>query len=123
MWLDPPDAKKYEKLAQFMSRKLPLSYMVPSIAYALKKTGQFNRKRLKFALHWGQQPTVFVRDMPDAYGEFVPGTNEIRLDKATVEEFEAGKGIRQARDGKVYLVGVTLLHELVHWCDDQDGVD
>ena len=23
----------------------------------------------------------------------------------------------------VYLVGVTLLHELAHWADDQDGVD
>lgn len=23
----------------------------------------------------------------------------------------------------LYLVGVTLLHELVHWCEDQDGVD
>jgi len=24
---------------------------------------------------------------------------------------------------KVYLVGVTILHELTHWADAQDGVD
>lgn len=40
-----------------------------------------------------------------------------------VDEFEAGKGKRVARAGDVYLVGVTLLHELVHWGDDQDGID
>lgn len=40
-----------------------------------------------------------------------------------VEEFEAGKGLRKTATGKlVYLVGVTILHELTHWADDQDGV-
>lgn len=125
MWLDPADAKSYEKLAEYMSRKLPLAYKVPSIAYALQKTGQFNRPRLRFALRWGQGPTVRVRDLVGAFGEFTPGigSNEIRIQRAMVQDFEAGHGIRHARVGNVYLVGVTLVHELVHWCDDQDGID
>ena len=125
MWLDPADAKSYEKLAEYMSRKLPLAYKVPSIAYALQKTGQFNRPRLRFALRWGQGPTVRVRDLVGAFGEFTPGSgsNEIRIQRAMVQDFEAGHGIRRARVGNVYLVGVTLVHELVHWCDDQDGID
>ena len=41
-----------------------------------------------------------------------------------VKEFEAGKGLRKTAHGHmVFLVGVTLLHELTHWADDQDGVD
>jgi hypothetical protein len=125
MWLDPADAKRYQNLAEYMSRKLPGAYQEPSIAYALKKTGQFTRQRLRFALRWGQQPTARVRDLVGAYGQFTPGigSNEIRIDRKAVEEFEAGKGLKKAKIGFVYLVGVTLLHELVHWCDDQDGVD
>ena len=38
-------------------------------------------------------------------------------------EFEAGRGRRVVRAGHAYLVGVTLLHEMTHWADDQDGVD
>ncbi|MBL4687302.1 MAG: hypothetical protein JKY37_22080 [Nannocystaceae bacterium] len=126
MWLYPPDARKYEDLAEYMSRKLPYAYLEKSIAYALEKMGQFDRKRLRNALKWGQQPTVKVRDLKgDRYGEFTPriGSNEIRISRKRVEEFEAGKGLRQARNGKVYVIGVTLLHELVHWCDDQDGIE
>ena len=76
-------------------------------------------------MKWGQQPTVVVRVLPNAHGEFTPniGSNEIRLNRATVIEFENGGGIRKARKGNVYLIGVTLIHELVHWCDDQDGID
>ena len=31
--------------------------------------------------------------------------------------------IRGEWNDRVYLVGVTILHELTHWGDDQDGVD
>lgn len=125
MWLDPADARRYENLAEYMSRRLPTAYTVPSIAYALRKTGQFDRQRLRIALRWGRGPTVRVRNLVNAYGEFTPGinSNEIRVDRTAVTEFEAGRGIRRARVGNVYLIGVTLIHELVHWCDDQDGID
>lgn len=125
MWLDPTDAKTYQNLAEYMSRKLPTAYKEPSIAYALQKVGQFNRIKLRQALRWGQQPTVVVRNLGGAHGEFTPniGSNEIRVNTATVQEFESGGGIRKARNGNVYLIGVTLLHELIHWCDDQDRID
>lgn len=55
MWLDPADAKTYQNLAEYMSRKLPTAYKEPSIAYALRKVGQFNRIKLRQALRWGQQ--------------------------------------------------------------------
>lgn len=70
-------------------------------------------------------PYIKIVNLTGALGEFTPGikSNEIRLHTQVALDFEAGKGIRKARVGNVYLVGVTLLHELIHWCDDQDGID
>lgn len=126
MWLDQADARRYENLAEYMSRRLPTVYTVPSIAYALRELGQFNRAKLRQALRWGQGPTVVVRDLgAGTNGAFTPniGSNEIRVNRPLVEAFEAGGGIERARAGNVYVIGTVLLHELVHWCDDQDGID
>ncbi len=125
MYLYPADAKKYEKLAHYMSHDFQESYKVPSIAYALKKVGGLRMSKLRLALRWGQMPYVKVTNLVGAFGEFTPDikSNEIRLDTKVAVDFEAGKGIRKAAAGNVYLAGVTMLHELIHWCDDQDGVD
>ena len=105
--------------------ELPKVINLPSVVYALKKTGQIRKKALETALSWGKGPMIRIVPLPNASGEFSPGikSNEIRIKTAVVNEFEAGKGYRLARAGKVYLVGVTLLHELAHWADDQDGKD
>lgn len=91
MWLDPADAKTYQNLAEYMSRKLPTAYKEPSIAYALRKIGQFNRIKLRQALRWGQQPTVVVRNLVGAYGEFTPniGSNEIRVNTQRFKNLKA----------------------------------
>jgi hypothetical protein len=125
MYLYPADAKKYEKLAHYMSKSFQECYKEPSIAYALKKVGGLSMPKLRLALRWGQMPYVRVTNLVGAYGEFTPDrkSNEIRIDRQVAVDFEAGRGIRRAAAGKVYLAGVTMLHELIHWCDDQDGVD
>ncbi len=67
-----------------------------------------------------------VADIPGVCGEFTPdvGSQELRVNRKMVEEFEAGRGKRPTPDGReVYVLGVTILHELIHWGDDQDGVD
>lgn len=54
-------------------------------------------------------------------GEFTPDvkSNEIRISKSLVEQFERSGGSRKF----TLLVGASILHELSHWGDDQDGVD
>jgi len=43
---------------------------------------------------------------------------------ASSENSEDGHGLRKTKWNKnVFLVGVTLLHELVHWADNLDGID
>jgi len=54
-------------------------------------------------------------------GEFTPNSksNEIRLSKSLIEGFEKSGGSKKT----TLLVGATILHELAHWGDDQDGKD
>lgn len=54
-------------------------------------------------------------------GEFTPNSksNELRISKSLVDEFEKSAGAAKI----TRLVGATILHELVHWGDDQDGKD
>lgn len=125
MKMSAADQASFPKLKQYVRDSLPKVADVPVIRAAFLEIGQLNHAKLKQALAWGNEPTIKVTKLTDAVGEFTPdiGSNEIRLDTDMVKEFEAGRGLRQARAGRVYLVGVTILHELIHWGDDQDGVD
>lgn len=125
MQMSAGDQKKYPKMKQYVKDALPQVVNVPIIVSAMDKIGQINKSRLKQVLTWGQGPMLKVTVLNGAYGEFTPdiNSNEIRLDENMVKEFEAGRGMVNARAGRVYLLGVTILHELVHWGDDQDGID
>lgn len=119
------DIKKYPKLAYYVKMNLPMVIHEQSIVSAMKKIGNINTAGLQNALTWGQGPQIKVTRLVNAVGEFSPGINssELRIDSNMVKDFEEGRGRRVARAGNVYLLGVTLLHELVHWGDDQNGID
>lgn len=125
MKMSQTNIKEYPKLAYYIRVNIPEVVNVPVIVNAFRKIGGINRTTLRTALAWGMGPTIRITDLVDALGEFTPdiSSQEIRINRRMVEEFEAGKGKRAAHDGNVYLVGVTLLHELTHWADDQDGID
>jgi len=125
MIVRPHDRTRYPKFSHYVKNDLPKIIDVPLIVSAMAKIGQLNRHKLKLALTWGFRPELSVVQLEGAYGEFTPNShsNEIRIDQALVENFERNIGIRYVNNKNVYLVGVTILHELVHWGDDQDGVD
>ncbi len=125
MKMNANDIKAYPKFADYVKNSIPKVMNVPSIVFAMHKVGQLNRVKLKMALAWNNGPIIKITPLLPGYGQFTPNikSNEIRIKTAIVKDFESGKGKRIARAGNVYLVGVTLLHELVHWGDDQDGVD
>jgi len=125
MKMTKEDVARYPRLAYYVKHDLAKLVKVPAVVRALERVGQIQRPTLERALKWGAGPEVKVTELKGAFGEFTPDSksNEIRIDTKVVTEFEAGRGKRVARAGKVYLVGVTLIHELVHWGDDQDGVD
>ena len=124
MLMDDKDVKDYPNFAKYVKDDLPKVADNAGIRYAMSKLGQLSHAKLKLALTWGQGPKLKLQEMSDAYGRFTPGTNEIKLDLIDcVRPFEKGTDLVKARAGKVHLAGVKLLHELVHWGDDQDGVD
>jgi hypothetical protein len=131
MRLSDGDARKFPKFKQYLHDALPKVVSVPVIVKSMEEIGQINKARLTKVLKFGQGPQVtIVKDLRNSGGKkvlglFKPavGSNEIKIDEDMVKEFEAGRGLRTAKAGKVYLVGVTVLHELIHWGDDQDGID
>ncbi len=112
----------YPKLAYYLKNDMPKIMQVPAIVSAFKKIGGINKQKLRSALQWNQGPSLNISAM-NVCGSFRPGisSHTLNISKTVVEEFEAGRGIRQARGGRVYAVGVTILHELMHWADDQNG--
>ena len=122
------DIKKYPKFKQYVSIAIPKVVEATTIIKAIHKyAGVIEESKIKEALLWGKGPMIKIVVMDD-YGQFTPNSlsNEIRIQEKIVKEFESGSknSLKKTKSGKlVYLVGVTLLHELTHWADDQDGID
>ncbi len=127
MQMTKEDIKAYPKFAKYVSVNIPdVANVVKIITNIQKYAGTISLAKIKEALVWGKGPMINVTVLVGAYGEFTPdsNSNEIRISDKVVKEFEEGKGLRKTPKGVfVYLAGVTLLHELTHWADDQDGVD
>src|SRR5262249_15133714 len=116
------------KFAQHLSTVLPTYQNNQLVIDTMHKlAGGITKDAIKAALVWGQGPTVRVVDLPDGtYGMFNKGmkSNIIFISTKLVDEFLKGKGLRKTPKGElVEQVTMTLLHELTHWADDQDGKD
>ena len=130
MTMDEQTIKDYPKMHYYVRVNMPEVANVSAIVGAVQKlSGKTSSQTIKEALKWGNQPTIQVVDNlicagKKSFGCYSWGSNVLRVDKALVEQFEAGGGLVKKTNGKrVYLLGVTLLHELTHWADAQDGVD
>ena len=130
MQLSDDTIKKYPKLYYYLKVNMPQVAEVNTIVDAIQKlAGKTTRQTIQNAMKWGQGPTIkvvtnLVCSGTKAYGCYSWGSNELRIDGKLVMDFETGKGLVTTKSGKkVYLVGVTILHELTHWADAQDGVD
>jgi len=124
MQMSADDIRRFPQFHKYVSLRIPEVAQVAKIVSSIQaNAGEISIAKIKEALSWGKGPMIKVTVMDDA-GEFTPGTNEIKIREQRVKEFEGGKGLVKAPNGRlVYYVGVILLHELTHWADDQDGVD
>ncbi len=122
MKMSKSDQKKYPNLTLYVKTVLPKVKGIPKIANALLINAEIRKKSLSAVLTWGLQPTLKVVAMPhNQCGEFSPNSKsyEIRISSFLVNKFEKSGGSRKA----TLLLGASILHELAHWGDDQDGKD
>lgn len=120
------DQTTYPKFTRYVRYSLPMVVDVKPIVAAFAKYGQIDRATLKRALAWGNKPSITIKELTGAIGLFNASVDPdvINIHTRIVKEFENGNGVRKNKWGKgVYLVGVTLLHELIHWADNLDGTD
>lgn len=130
MKMSPADIKKYPRFAQYVSAALPAVQFVKPIIDAMKKlAGKTPRATIMEGLQWGKGPLIKIvpdlRKTANANARTKWKSDLIELDISRVNSFESGKNhLGQTKQGRlVYLVGVTLLHELTHWADAKDGID
>ena len=126
MWMDLIDQTLYPKFTDYIKKDMKAVAGVKSIRRAFMKYGQLDHAGLKRALTWGNKPKVNVNWTISDYGEFQPGvgSNVLQIRRSLVLDFEAGwDWVRNKGGDRVHLAGVTVLHELIHWADDQDGKD
>jgi hypothetical protein len=135
MIMSAADQVTYPTLAHYVRHTLPGVADVAAMARAYLRYAQMDRATLRRALAWGNQPTlVFVPMSTDSAtfqgGEFIPDihSNDLRINAAVAAAFEAGAPprlmwTRNRRGDRFPLIASSILHELVHWGDDQDGID
>jgi hypothetical protein len=126
MKLSAADIAKYPQFARYVRHKIPELIHAKAVMFNLEKQGSLTDAQVRHALKWGNDPLIVITDLshgqcgvPAAYG-CTRGSNptQIEIDEETVSNFETapyslGVG-KNARGQNVFVVGVTLLHELCH---------
>ena len=126
MKMKADDIAKYPKFAEYVRYKVPQLVYVGPVVYNLRTKGHLTDSEILDALRWGHKPLIVITDLsggqcrvPSAYGcTRKANHDQIEIDEGTVKEFENSPGAlgvgKNAKGTNVYIVGVTLLHELCH---------
>ncbi len=126
MKLSDEDQKNHPQLTQYVRYSMPQVINVGVIVKAVHEHGLLSVDEFKKALTWGEPPLIKIADSSvvkcgtvNSWYGCNRNDQEIEVDLETVTTFEKG-GIganvdKNAAGKNVYLLGVTLLHELCHW--------
>ncbi|MEJ2326984.1 MAG: hypothetical protein P8Y25_09280 [Chromatiaceae bacterium] len=135
MIISAADQTRFPRFTRYVRHSLPTIANIRAMRRAFRRYAQMNRTTLQNALAWGNQPRLSIVAIASPSGTFINGqftpnigSNTIELNEILVSAFEAGAPPNlvyayNADGERMPRVGVTILHELVHWGDDQDGVD
>ncbi len=129
--MDPADARNYERLAHYLAYDIQSIAKNRKVMNALMRYGEFRRSDVVKALKWGKGPKLRIATTSLAgrtfttsdYGSFMEtiDANILTINKHWVEKLKTATG--DDRDAMLFLIAVTILHEMVHYGDNKDGVD
>ena len=125
MTLSAADQTRFPIATDYIKKVLPTVINNPVIVRAMHKTGQLNRARFRDALSWGTAPAIQIVVGIPACAQFspTPGNTTIEIRESIFQDYEAGLGMLVTRAGTVPALGLNILHEMVHWGDNLDGID
>lgn len=124
MRLPIAEQSRYPKATRYIRFTLPYVARMPAIVYAVQKCGQLGQQAFAAALAWESDPDISIVTMAPC-GRFSPkpGSNIIEINRLVFDEFETGRGSQVAPNSPLPALGINILHELVHWGDNLDGID
>lgn len=120
-------SKLYPKLTEYLKNQLPKIADNQFIVDKLVLYGDLNETQVKNRLKWGQGPTIEIVQLGvDSNGNELHakfnGNNPdtIFLDIDLVNDLENSNDGSEYADGLTFLVGVSVLHEFVHYSEYTD---
>lgn len=126
VWMSIWDQIFYPQLRNFLRTELPKvmadnKKWTAFLQYSEFQGRWFGKVWAIMAIGWGTDPQIKVEPLTNAFGEYRPGKGDdiVYIDTGWADRFEKDYKKTEAKQ----LMEATVLHEMVHWGDDQDGKD
>ncbi|NGP87297.1 hypothetical protein [Fodinibius halophilus] len=119
-------AQDYPKLTEYLRNKLPTLKDNETIINAIEKYGDLSVDDIKDDLQWGEGPIIKIKQLDKLCGENCYGyfsglnPNSLSIDIDLVNDLENTTIGSSLADSFSFLVGVTILHEYVHFSEWRD---
>ncbi len=109
----------YPKLTEYLINQLPTIKNNSTIISAIKKYTNLSTTQIQQHLQWGHGPTIRIEQLGTAYGKFKKNAdpNSLYLDIDLVNQLENTTPNSSLANAFAFLIGVTVLHEYVHYGD------
>tara|TARA_R110002050_G_scaffold57866_7_gene130242 strand:- start:30043 stop:31839 length:1797 start_codon:yes stop_codon:yes gene_type:complete len=122
----------YPKFTEYLKNKLPNITNISKIINTIKIITGLSESQIKEDLTWGKGPTIHITQLDNyssttsekTVGLFSPTEADvIHVDIDYVNELENLITDQSQEDAFLFFLGTTILHEYVHYGDNQDGVE
>lgn len=123
-------AEKYPKLTEYLRNKLPNVKDMPVITNAIQDITNLSLTQIQHDLEWGNGPTIVIMQLDNyadntsykTVGAFDDENPEILLlDIDWVNRLENDITDQGLEDAYLFFLGVSILHEYVHYGDFLNG--
>ncbi|UZD21857.1 hypothetical protein [Algoriphagus halophytocola] len=118
----------YPKLTEYLKNKMPLLKTNYAITTAIMNITGLTLTEIQEDLEWGEGPTIIVQQLgtdqngSEIYGQFdATHPNNLFIDIDLVNDMENSVPGTMDANGLAFLMGVSILHEYVHFGDYVDG--
>ncbi|WP_213520793.1 hypothetical protein [Nonlabens sp.] len=118
-------ATLYPKLTEYLKNQLPTLKNNTTIIKSIKTYTNLTTAQIQENLQWGRGTVIKVEQLGSAYGMFKKSVDpdSLYLDIDLVNLLETSTSGTDLADAMAFLIGVTILHEFVHYGDYNNNGD